>query len=79
MRKLLTLIALLLLWSLLLAEDAVFNEWGTRPGPATDETYAAVEYERGGVTLNDRCPVRKARLNLKMEPMWINEHPVGFC
>ena len=33
----------------------------------------------GQVTLNDRCPVRLVRLNRRMEPVWVNGRPVGFC
>lgn len=33
----------------------------------------------GQVTLNDRCPVRRVRLNPKMTPAYVNGHPVGFC
>ena len=38
-----------------------------------------VEYPRDGVTLNDRCPVRKVKLNRRMPPMYVNNFPVGFC
>jgi hypothetical protein len=31
------------------------------------------------VSLNDRCPVRKVRLNPKMPPVYVNGQPVGFC
>ncbi len=31
------------------------------------------------VSINDRCPVRKLRLNPKMPPVYVNGHPVGFC
>jgi len=33
----------------------------------------------GLVTLNDRCPVRKVRLNPRMGASYVNGHPVGFC
>jgi hypothetical protein len=33
----------------------------------------------GQVTLNDRCPVRLSKLNRRMEPVWVNGRPVGFC
>lgn len=33
----------------------------------------------GQVTLNDRCPVRKSRLNLRLAAMHVNGMPVGFC
>jgi hypothetical protein len=38
-----------------------------------------VEYAGIGVTLNDRCMVRQSKLNRKMRPMYVNNHPVGFC
>jgi hypothetical protein len=31
------------------------------------------------VTANDQCPVRKARLNTKMPPVWVNGRAIGFC
>ena len=31
------------------------------------------------VSLNDRCIVRKARLNPRMPPMYVNGRPIGFC
>jgi hypothetical protein len=33
----------------------------------------------GKITLNDRCPVRKVRLNPRMGAAYVNDHPVGFC
>lgn len=33
----------------------------------------------GLVTLNDRCPVRKVRLNPRMRAAYVNGFPVGFC
>ncbi len=33
----------------------------------------------GKVTLNDRCPVRRVRLNPKMGASYVNNQPVGFC
>ena len=31
------------------------------------------------VSINDRCAVRKTRLNPKMPPIYVNGRPVGFC
>jgi YHS domain-containing protein len=31
------------------------------------------------ISLNDRCPVRKGKLNVKMTPVYVNGQPVGFC
>ncbi len=33
----------------------------------------------GTVTVNDRCAVRMTPLNPAIEPLWVNDHPVGFC
>jgi hypothetical protein len=33
----------------------------------------------GLVTLNDRCPVRKVKLNPRMQAAYVNGFPVGFC
>ena len=31
------------------------------------------------VSINDRCAVRKVKLNPKMPPVYVNGRPVGFC
>jgi hypothetical protein len=31
------------------------------------------------VSLNDRCAVRKVKLNNKMTPVYVNGQPIGFC
>ena len=36
-------------------------------------------FESGLVSLNDRCPVLRVRLNPKMPPAWVNGRPIGFC
>jgi hypothetical protein len=33
----------------------------------------------GQVTINDRCPVRKVKLNPRMHAAYVNGRPVGFC
>ena len=38
-----------------------------------------IRFDRESVSLNDRCPVRKGRLNLKMPPVYVNGKPIGFC
>jgi hypothetical protein len=35
--------------------------------------------ESGIVSINDRCAVRRVKLNPKMPPAWVNGRPVGFC
>jgi len=36
-------------------------------------------FETNLVSLNDRCAVRKVKLNTKMPPVYVNGRPVGFC
>ena len=51
-------------------------------GSYTDEAaeFPKILFDDGEqVSLNDRCPVRKVKLNRKMPPVWINGRPVGFC
>lgn len=38
-----------------------------------------IRFDRDAVSLNDRCPVRKGKLNLKMPPAYVNGKPIGFC
>jgi hypothetical protein len=38
-----------------------------------------IRFGDAGSSINDRCPVRKNKLNLKMPPLWVNGRPVGFC
>ena len=33
----------------------------------------------GDLTVNDRCPVRRVRLNARIQPLFVNGRPVGFC
>jgi hypothetical protein len=36
-------------------------------------------YDSELVSLNDRCAVRKIKLNPKMPPVYVNGQPIGFC
>jgi len=36
-------------------------------------------FDSGLVSINDRCPVRKTRLNPRMPAVYVNGQPVGFC
>lgn len=47
---------------------------------APDDSLQRMRYlETGLVGLNDRCAVRKVRLNPKMPPVYVNGQPIGFC
>lgn len=33
----------------------------------------------GELTVNVHCPVRKGRLNVRIQPLFVNGKPIGFC
>jgi len=41
--------------------------------------FPRLEYADEQVSVNDRCPVRKVKLNLRVAPVYVNGRPVGFC
>ncbi len=43
------------------------------------ETFPRVKFQNGSVSRNDRCPVRKNKLNRGFDPLYVNGRPVGFC
>jgi hypothetical protein len=44
------------------------------------DSFPAIRYFEGGlVSQNDRCAVRKVKLNTKMPPVYVNGRPIGFC
>ncbi len=56
-------------------EHQVFGEY-IQP----EDSFPKLRYtETGLVSLNDRCAVRKVRLNSKMPPVYVNGQPIGFC
>ena len=38
-----------------------------------------IEFAADVVSINDRCPVRRVKLNLRMPPVWVNAQAVAFC
>ena len=38
-----------------------------------------LKFADGQITLNNRCPVRQVRLNIRLPGVYVNGHPVGFC
>ena len=45
-----------------------------------DSLFPRIAYFDGAlVSVNDRCAVRKVKLNPKMPPAYVNGRPVGFC
>jgi hypothetical protein len=62
-------------------------DWADRrlrpAGNATIDTlidhYPHMKMMDGKITLNDRCPVRRVPLNLRLPTLYVNEQPIGFC
>jgi hypothetical protein len=45
----------------------------------TVSEFPRLQYADGELSLNDRCPVRKAKLNTRLSPLYVNGRPIGFC
>ena len=55
---------------------------GSNPSKQRDSLHNAFPYmimSNGVMTLNDRCPVRKVPLNLRLPALFVNGQPIGFC
>jgi hypothetical protein len=46
---------------------------------AADPDHPKLKYADSLVSLNDRCMVRKNKLNPRVRPVYVNRQPVGFC
>lgn len=47
--------------------------------PMPDKDHPRLKYADSLESLNDRCIVRKVKLNPRMRPVYVNGQPVGFC
>jgi YHS domain-containing protein len=47
--------------------------------PQPDLGFPKVQYTDSTVSMNDRCPVRHAKLNTGYKPVYVNGRPIGFC
>ena len=43
------------------------------------EKFPRLVFADADVSANDRCPVKKNKLNRRMDPVFVNGEPVGFC
>ena len=67
----------LALFLLLLPAAGDAAQVATYEGGSPD--HPLVRFADGDLSLNDRCPVRRNRLNLRMPPVYVNGRPIGFC
>ena len=51
------------------------------PAAYSDTTleFPHLRFTNQTLSLNDRCPVRKAKLNERLAPLFVNGQPIGFC
>jgi hypothetical protein len=51
------------------------------PAAYTDTALAfpRLRFADGSLSLNDKCPVRKVKLNPRLAPLFVNGRPIGFC
>ena len=47
--------------------------------PTADPEHPRIKYADSLLSVNDRCAVRKNKLNTKVRPVYVNGQPVGFC
>ena len=54
---------------------------GLLPAAYTDTALAfpRLRFADGSLSLNDKCPVRKVKLNPRLAPLFVNGRPIGFC
>lgn len=56
---------------------------GENDSPVYDSTLYAEKphllMRDGAITRNTACPVLKARLNKRVQPLFVNGRPIGFC
>lgn len=45
----------------------------------TINSYPHMKMQNGQITINDRCPVRRVPLNLRLPTLYVNGEPLGFC
>ena len=44
-----------------------------------DPAFPRIRYEDSLVSMNDRCIVRLRKLSPKIQPVYVNGRPIGFC
>jgi hypothetical protein len=47
--------------------------------PGSDEKHPRIQYADSLVSVNDRCIVSSAKLNLRMRATYANGRPIGYC
>jgi hypothetical protein len=45
----------------------------------TSAQYSPLRYADGELSVNNRCPIRRNKLDPKVRPLFVNGKPMGFC
>jgi len=69
----------LVIVSIALSCVEVIAAHGQRYVEGDDPEFPRVVQPDSLVTLNDRCIVRKKKLETSIRPVYVNLHPIGFC
>jgi len=69
------------LWGCSTKKNAQTPVQALLPAAYTDTMleFPKLRFTNETVSLNDRCPVRKAKLNQRLAPLFVNGQPIGFC
>lgn len=60
--------------------DATPVDEGVFAVRGTDDSHHRLRFLDGQVSLNDSCAVRLGnRLNARLQPLYVNGRPIGFC
>ena len=57
----------------------IVTSTGTIDYADADTLFPYLRFADGQISLNNRCPVRKVKLNRRMPPLYVNGQPIGFC
>lgn len=62
-----------------LGPGSAIHEFAQEYVPQKNEALPKIKYADSQISVNDRCPVRHGKLNPKVDPVYVNSQPVGFC
>ena len=62
-----------------LAGDDAMRSDGMAVYVNPQDSLPRLRFSDGLISLNDRCMVRKAKLNRRLPPIYVSGEPVGFC
>lgn len=61
------------------ATGSIHPSMGSEYVAGIDNKFPKLRYTDSQTSVNDRCPLTKAKLNPNIDPLFVNGRPVGFC